>query len=186
MIRASALAPGDPVDLPVPASASAAGGTAAAEPSANPSAPAEGASTLASPLVVHVVGAVVAPGVVHLPTGARVQDAIAACGGALPEANLEALNLARVLTDGEQVLVPRPGEAAEPTGSAGAGPGATRLDLNSAALADLDALPGIGPVLAQRILDRRLQHRFTSVDELGEVSGIGPTLLERLRALVRV
>ena len=135
---------------------------------------------------MHVVGAVRAPGVVHLPGGARVADAVAAAGGAEPDADLARVNLARVLADGEQVVVPRPGDAVAPAPTAVPGAGGTLLDLNSAGLADLDALPGIGPVLAQRILDRRQKQLFTSVDELGEVSGIGPTLLDRLRPLVHV
>lgn len=189
IIRATALAPGDPVDLPTPAvapagQAAAAGSTPGASDPATPDAPATGAGQV----VVHVIGAVRTPGVVRLPGGARVQDAVTAAGGALPEADVDALNLARVVTDGEQLVVPRPGEPASAASapSSGAGTASALLDLNAAALADLDALPGIGPVLAQRILDRRQQHRFTSVDELGEVSGIGPTLLERLRPLVRV
>lgn len=188
LIRATALAPGDPVDLPTPAT-----GTATAAPDggddsagaglgASPAAP----SDRSAQVVVHVVGAVTTPGVVHLAAGARVQDAITAAGGALAVADLSALNLARVVLDGEQVVVPRPGEAPAATTAPGGAAVPGRLDLNAAALADLDGLPGIGPVLAQRILDRRQQHRFTSVDELGEVAGIGPALLQRLRPLVRV
>ena len=179
LIRASALAPGDPVELPTPVPATA-GSSATGF-----AAPASPLSTDAAQLVIHVVGAVARPGVVRLRPGARVQDAIEAAGGAADDANLAAVNLARPGTDGEQ-LVPGPGQAAPPSAPPSPGSAGARLDLNAAALADLDALPGIGPVLAQRILDRRQQHRFTSVDELGEVSGIGPTLLERLRPMVRV
>lgn len=141
-------------------------------------------------LLVHVVGQVLAPGVVRLPAGSRVSDAVAAAGGAAPGADLAALNLARVVGDGEQIVVPAPGQVVG--GPTGAGPSAAAgrdrlVDLNSADLAALDALPGIGPVLAQRVLDWRDQHgRFTDVAELGEVAGIGPTLLGRLRDLVRV
>ncbi len=147
------------------------------------SVPADGRAT---EVVVHVVGQVALPGVVRLPVGARVTDAIAAAGGATPEADLSVVNLARVLVDGEQVVVPRPGETTGVAGRASAAPDAP-LDLNAATMADLDALPGIGPVLAQRILDWRAAHgRFSDVEELSEVSGIGPSALARLRDLVRV
>jgi len=130
-------------------------------------------------VVVHVVGQVRRPGVVHLPPGSRVTDALDAVGGATPEADLAAVNLARVLADGEQVVVPGP-HAAEASGP-------DELDLNSADAAALDALPGIGPVLAARIVAWRTEHgRFSSVEELAEVSGIGPALLDGLRDLVRV
>lgn len=134
-------------------------------------------------VVVHVAGQVIAPGIVDLPAGSRVHEAIAAAGGASAEADLDAVNLARVLVDGEQVYVPQPGEAVPVAARGSAAVGL--VDLNAADLADLDALPGIGPVLAQRILDWRSEHgRFTSVEELGEVSGIGPTLLAKIRDLV--
>ena len=192
LIRAAALAPGDPVALPVPAPSSGGSGSDARTEGGAPTGPTSGvgggptSSAISPAVVVHVVGAVRAPGVVHLPGGARVADAVAAAGGAEPDADLARLNLARVLADGEQVVVPRPGDAVTTAPDAAPGASGMLLDLNSAGLADLDALPGIGPVLAQRILDRRKEHRFTSVDELGEVSGIGPTLLDRLRPLVHV
>src|SRR5659263_415683 len=142
------------------------------------------APTVAPEVVVHVVGQVLQPGLVHLPAGSRLADAIDAAGGAGPEADLAAINLARVLTDGEQVVVPRPGEQPPSVGAAGADPA---IDLNTAATADLDTLPGIGPVLAQRIVDWRTEHgAFTAVDELAEVRGIGSALLEGLHDLVRV
>lgn len=147
-------------------------------------------------VVVHVVGAVASPGVVRLAAGSRVTDAVDAAGGALVEADLSAVNLARVLTDGEQVVVPTVGAAGSAGGMAGAsgaggggtgGAGGDLVDLNAADATALDALPGIGPVLAQRIVSWRAAHgRFTTVDELGEVTGIGPTLLAGLRDLVRV
>lgn len=150
-------------------------------------------ATRASRVAVHVVGQVRHPGVVDLPAGARVQQALAAAGGALPAADLARVNLARFVVDGEQVVVPRPGEAAAlvagpvAPGSGGTGTAIAPVDLNAAGAADLDALPGVGPVLARRILDWRSQHgRFSSVDELGEVSGIGEAVLSRLRPLVRV
>jgi competence protein ComEA len=157
----------------------AAGATAGATPGAEPAATPE--------VVVHVVGQVLQPGLVHLPAGARLADAIDAAGGAGPEADLVAINLARVLTDGEQVVVPRPGEQPQSNGAAGADGADLAIDLNTAATADLDTLPGIGPVLAQRIVDWRTEHgAFTAVDELAEVRGIGSALLEGLRDLVRV
>jgi len=149
-------------------------------------------------LVVHVVGQVVRPGLVRLRPGARLADAIAAAGGARPGADVTALNLARLVIDGEQIRVPRPGEApapgsgmgGSPGSGGGAGPGSPAgsgapVSLNSADVAALDSLPGVGPVLAQRIIDWRTEHgRFTSVDELGEVSGIGDKLLAQLRPKV--
>ncbi|WP_407344059.1 helix-hairpin-helix domain-containing protein [Pengzhenrongella phosphoraccumulans] len=144
-------------------------------------------------VVAHVVGQVLAPGVVRLAPGSRVVDAIQAAGGAAPAADLAGINLARVVVDGEQVVVPAPGEAAPAAvtgGAIGAVPGRDAeplVDLNSADLAALDALPGIGPVLAQRIVDWRTEHgRFTAVEELGEVAGIGDALFGRLHGLVRV
>ncbi len=143
-------------------------------------------------VVVHVVGQVARPGVVRLPTGARVLDAVERAGGALADADLRRINLARVLADGEQVFVPSPSDPAESAGSpvasaASGGVGSsssgspTRVNLNTADLATLDSLPGVGPVLAQRILDWRVGHgRFTSVDELGEVSGIGTKLMAEI------
>ncbi len=138
----------------------------------------------AAAVVVHVVGQVGQPGLVTLPVGARVADAIEAAGGAGVEADLSSVNLARIVTDGEQILVPRPGEVPPEAASA---PGSGSVDLNAASPATLETLPGIGPVLAQRIADWRTDHgRFTSVDELTEVSGIGPALLDGVRDLVTV
>ncbi|MGN6300737.1 MAG: ComEA family DNA-binding protein [Angustibacter sp.] len=151
------------------------------------------AASAGAVVLVHVVGQVRRPGVVRLAPGARVEDAVAAAGGATGRADLAAVNLARPVVDGEQIVVPRPGEATPPAGpSGGASPSpgtsaAGPVDLNAATPEQLDALPGIGPVLAGRIVDFRTQHgRFGSVDELGDVSGIGDALLERLRPLVRV
>jgi competence protein ComEA len=157
-------------------------------------APAAAGAGTASVVVVHVVGQVRHPGVRRLPVGSRVADAVAAAGGATRTADLGLLNLARVLVDGEQVRVPAPGDPVAvapvlPGGGGGAGgpPGspAGPVSLNTADLAALDTLPGVGPVLAQRILDWRTAHgRFASVDELGEVSGIGDKLLAQLSPLV--
>lgn len=150
---------------------------------------ATGVPTVASGtgVVVHVIGQVVNPGVVHLPTGARVTDAITAAGGATAAADVSAVNLARVLVDGEQILVPRPGEVVTPPQRVAGGAADALTDLNSATLTELDALPGIGPVLAQRILDWRAAHgRFADVEELAEVPGIGDSVLAGLRERVRV
>lgn len=145
-------------------------------------------------VVVHVVGQVQAPGVIALPPGSRVGDALTAAGGALAGADLSAVNLARVVADGEQIVVPAPGQAPSvpvtgeslPPGG-GTGDGTAPVDLNAADLGALDGLPGIGPVLAQRILDWRTDNgHFRDVEELGEVSGIGDAVLARLRPLVRV
>jgi competence protein ComEA len=142
--------------------------------------------------VVHVVGAVGAPGVQRLPAGSRAVDAVAAAGGMVPEADLAALNLAAVLIDGQQLYVPRVGEvppAAVPpaAGSAAQSGPAVPVDLNSATLDELDELPGIGPTTAQAILDHREQNGpFASVEELLDVRGIGDAKLEQLRDLVAV
>ena len=218
---AAVEAPGSPVPERVVATAAAGPAPAAAGDGAGAldvaEGPGAGGTTVEPPavgeaaqLVVHVVGQVELPGVVRVPSGSRVGDALEAAGGATATADLARVNLARALVDGEQLVVPRPGEvlvqapgpvlppgpgaggASGPTGAAGAAGGgpateAQALDLNTADLADLDALPGIGPVLAQRILEWRTDHgRFTDVDELGEVTGIGEKVLDKLRAQVRV
>jgi competence protein ComEA len=158
-----------------------------------------------SQVVVHVYGKVRRPGVVVLPSGSRVADAIKATGGVRPGAATGSLNLARKLVDGEQIPVgvrapqsaqavgptaPSPPSAAAP-GAPGAAvaPGAPSapLDLNTATVEQLDQLPGVGPVLAQRIVDYRTQHgTFRSVDQLQEVSGIGSRRFADLKSLVRV
>jgi competence protein ComEA len=141
-----------------------------------------------SELIVDIEGKVRHPGIVRVPKGSRVIDALEAAGGALPGAQTSALNLARVLTDGEQILVgvPPPAGSAQTTASAASQP-AGPLDLNTATLDQLEELPGVGPVLAQRILDYRLkQGRFTSIDELRSVSGIGDQRFAELKDLVRV
>jgi competence protein ComEA len=157
------------------------------------SGPSGTASASATAVVVHVVGAVTTPGLVQLPAGSRVADAVSAAGGATTEADLSRVNLARLVTDGEQVVIPRPGEqvAAAPASGGPAGApsasGGAPVNLNTADAAALDSLPGIGPVLAERIIAFRTDNGpFTSVDDLGEVSGIGERLLDQLRPLVAV
>jgi competence protein ComEA len=137
-------------------------------------------------LVVHVAGDVRRPGVVVLPAGSRVADAVEAAGGVRRGGSIGAANLARPLTDGERVEIGS--DAAPPAGGSGAQPGSTSpIDLNSATAEQLDTLPGIGPVTAAKIIAWRAEHgRFTVVDELAEVPGIGPKTLEELRANVRV
>jgi competence protein ComEA len=137
-------------------------------------------------LFVHVVGAVRRPGLYRVPDGARVADAVTRAGGPTPKAQLELVNLAARLADGEQVVVPRRGATGVPAaGGAGGTAPLGPVHLNSATLEQLDALPGVGPVTAQKILDYRQQHGgFGSVDELDAVPGIGPARLANLRALV--
>jgi competence protein ComEA len=144
-------------------------------------------------LIVDVEGLVRRPGLVRVAAGSRVADAVAAAGGASSGAAPARINLARPLTDGEQVLVPGPHDPLPDVGGGsgstvpGASPARQVVDLNTATSAQLDGLPGVGPVLAGRIVQWRAEHgRFTNVDQLGEVSGIGDALLSKLRPLVRV
>jgi competence protein ComEA len=138
-------------------------------------------------VTVHVVGEVRNPGVVRLPAGSRVVDAVRAAGGLRHGGKLGATNLARILADGERIDVGGQGAAASGGAAAPAGGSGGPLDLNSATAEQLDALPGIGPVTAAKIIAWRSTHaRFTVVDELAEVPGIGPKTLADLRPLVRV
>ncbi len=146
-------------------------------------------------LVVHVVGAVRRPGLYRLRDGARVADAVRRAGGASAKADLGGLNLAAPLVDGAQVLVPARVSVASggvtdgvgrtsPPSAVGAGP-TQKLSLSSATAEQLDELPGVGPVTAQKILDYRAEHGFIrSVDDLDAVPGIGPARIEQLRDLV--
>ncbi len=147
----------------------------------------------ASKIVVHVLGAVRRPGLVRLPDNSRVQDAIDAAGGLTGRANPGELNLAQLLSDGQQVVI---GTSSEPTGEvrdqseSGTGSGASAagaLDLNHASQPQLEELPGVGPVTAQAILSWREQHgRFSRIEELQEVDGIGPKTYAQIAPHVRV
>lgn len=144
--------------------------------------------------MVDVDGAVRRPGVVELPSGSRVVDAIKSAGGVLPRADTGSLNLAQVLIDGEQVVVPREGDTAAPPGpvgttspAPGSAPAAELVSVNTATEVELETLPGIGPVLAAAIIEWRTQNGgFTSIDQLQEVSGIGPSTFADLAPLVRL
>ena len=160
--------------------------TTALAPPAAP--PAETAAATA--VIVDVVGAVRRPGLYRLEQGARIADAVSRAGGATGKADLALINLAAPLADGEQVVVPKRGAAAlgAPTAagsSSGGAPSGGPVHLSTATLEQLDSLPGIGPVTAQKILDYRQKHgAFTSVDGLDAVPGIGPARLDQLKDLV--
>lgn len=148
----------------------------------SPSAPASAsAGDRTDAVVVYVSGAVASPGVLTLPASSRVIDAITAAGGATPEADLELINLARILVDGEQIRVGIVGESPPAASEAGT-PAGTCVRLTTATEAELQTLPGIGPALAQRIISYRATHpRLSTVEELDDVPGIGPSLIEKIR-----
>jgi competence protein ComEA len=158
------------------------------EPAAAPLAPATLTAERppARHVVVHVVGAVRSPGLYRLAEGSRIADAIGKAGGPRAKAALELVNLAAPVADGQQVVVPIRGKTVTaPAGAPAPGLAGGKVQLNSATLEQLDALPGIGPVTAQRILDYRTANgAFSSVDELDAVPGIGPARLEQLKPLV--
>ncbi|HYZ93892.1 MAG TPA: helix-hairpin-helix domain-containing protein [Actinomycetota bacterium] len=142
-------------------------------------------------IYVHVGGAVRRPGLYRLEDGARVDDAVRAAGGVLEDADLDALNLAARVKDGDKILVPAEGQGegggSAPPGSQAAGQQGSLVNLNTASLSDLETLPGIGPALAQRILDFREKNGgFRTVEDLLEVPGIGSKKFEELRDLVTV
>ena len=150
-------------------------------------------------IAVHVVGAVQQPGVYHLAVGSRGDDAVRSAGGATSQADLQRVNLAAVLVDGQQLWIPRIGERlvpntlpitlpnAAPSNAVPSNGVPALVDINQATVADLDRLPGIGPSTARAIVDHRTRNGpFASVDDLLAVRGIGPAKLAELRALVRV
>ena len=139
-------------------------------------------------VLVHVAGAVRRPGLYELPAESRVDDAIRAAGGPKPRAELALVNLAAPIVDGQQIVVPGARGSSTATGEgspAAAASPAPQVHLNTATVEELDTLPGVGPVTAQRIVEYREQHgAFASIDDLDAVSGIGPTRLEQLRELL--
>jgi competence protein ComEA len=153
-----------------------------------PPAPSAGKTPHAAAIFVHVAGAVRRPGLYELPLGARVADAIDAAGGAQPKADVDGLNLAEVVADGVQVYVARRGENATPAAPApGATPSPAMVDVNTADQAALETIPGIGPVKATAILQYREEiGAFDSVEQLLDVTGIGPATLEAIRPYVSV
>lgn len=166
-----------------------------APPSEGAGRPAAGAPAAGGGVVVDVSGKVRSPGILRLPAGSRVGDALKAAGGVRPGTDTDGLNRARLLMDGEQVVVGAPAmaptapgtgaDAGSAAGQAGVGP-ATPVGLNTATAEQLDGLPGVGPVLAQHIIDYRTEHGgFRSVDELREVNGIGDKRFADLQNLVR-
>ncbi|WTK96909.1 ComEA family DNA-binding protein [Streptomyces sp. NBC_01508] len=183
-----------PVSAPETVRAEVAATGPAGEPGPSSGAPPPAAASPAGRVVVDVSGKVRSPGVHRLPAGSRVTDALRAAGGVRPGADLSGLNRARVLMDGEQVVVggPAPAGQAAPGGGAagpgagGAAPAGAPVSLGTATVEQLDTLPGVGPVLAQHIVDYRTRHGgFRSVDELREVNGIGDRRFADIEPRVR-
>jgi competence protein ComEA len=168
---------GDRPDGPSPATAVAVEGAGAAR---------DGIEAETAKVVVHVSGAIERPGLYTLPEGSRVADAVRRAGGLKPRADLSVVNLAAPIADGQHVVVVRrlSLEAGATASTAAAASGA-KVQLSSATLEELDGLPGIGPVTAQKIVDWRAANGpFSSVDDLDEIPGIGPARVEQLRDLV--
>jgi competence protein ComEA len=169
------------------------GGAGNAQPARGP-APVKIERPASTAALVHVAGAVRHPGVYKLRDGDRVKDAVARAGGARAGADVNAINLAAKVADGQQVVVPRRGATAPAAADASAGASAGEagaaqppVSLNSATAAQLDTLDGVGPATAQKILDWRREHGgFRSIDDLGEVPGIGPKRLAALREKVQL
>ena len=135
-------------------------------------------------VVVHVAGMVATPGVYELPEGSRVKDAVAAAGGVVDGADINALNLAALVQDGQKIVVPKPGETIDPGNTAQSG---GKISLNQASQAELEQLPSVGPVLAGRIIQfRQSKGGFKSVRDLLQVEGFGPKKFEALKDLVTV
>ena len=180
--------PSPPTEAGLPLASATAGSATVASGGSAGAPPGPAPPTTAGPLVVHVAGAVVSPGVYELAPGARVQAALEAAGGAVPGADPGALNLAAPVGDGERVYVPMVGEPVPiATGSPAVTVAPGPVDLNQASAAELDGLPGIGPATAAAIVEHREQNGpFASVEDLEAVRGIGPAKLDALRDLVRV
>ncbi|TDD62126.1 ComEA family DNA-binding protein [Kribbella antibiotica] len=157
-------------------------------PVTQPTAPGATGKPPTGTVVIHVAGKVRRPGLVRAPTGSRVADILTLAGGPLRGVDLSSVNLARQVTDGEQILVGLPNAPTAPASSPGAAPAAgVPVNLNTATVPQLDALPGVGPVLAQRILDYRTENGlFSSVDQLQEVPGVGPKKFDSLKPHVRI
>jgi competence protein ComEA len=175
--------------LPRPVQIAASGSPAPPASGSPGSAPSSGAissSPSGAPLIVDVAGMVRRPGVYELRAGDRVIDAVERAGGALPHADLSLINLAAPLTDGQQIVVPKEG-AAGPPGTLTAPDGTSVVNINTADATALEALSGIGEVLAAAIVQYRDEHGpFTSIDQLQDVSGIGPSTMEDIRDQVAV
>jgi competence protein ComEA len=177
-----------------PGGAGPPGATSAPPSGSASSAPTGSPPVTAGPsvLYVHVAGLVRRPGVYEFHPGQRVVDAVDAAGGATRKADLDLLNLAALLTDGEQILVPAQGAAVVPPPAGGSPSGTTGasggpVNVNTATETELEGLPGVGPVLAAAIIAYRTEHGpFPTVDALDDVSGIGPATLDQLRPLVTV
>jgi competence protein ComEA len=149
-----------------------------------PDTPTSGSSADDSMITVHVAGLVSRPGLVELPEGSRVADAVAAAGGLLPGARAEAINLAAALSDGQQIVVPSADDEG-PATPAGTPDG--KIHLNQATASELDSLPGVGPVIAERIVSYREKNGpFESIEDLLDVPGIGEAKLADLRDHVQV
>ncbi|MBA3946933.1 MAG: helix-hairpin-helix domain-containing protein [Herpetosiphonaceae bacterium] len=161
-----------------------------AQGSGEPADPTEGTQATPAPLGVDVIGAVQQPGMYFLPAGARVEDAVQVAGGLAPNANREAINMSAHLTDGQQLRVPHVGEAAAAavvnTSIAGTNSPA-HININTANAATLATLPGIGQVLAQRIIDYRTTHGpFGAIGDLRNVTGIHATLFDKIKDSIQV
>jgi competence protein ComEA len=148
--------------------------------------PTPAATPTPRPLRVYVSGAVHHPDVYTLPPDSIVKDALVAAGGATGEADLDRINLALPVTDGQHIYVPRLGEESPPVPSPSIqSPSDGKININTADAAALESLPGIGPVIAQRIIDHRLANGlFTQIEEIMDVSGIGPATFEKVKDLI--
>jgi competence protein ComEA len=171
---------------------------ASAPAAASPGAPASPAASMAPDLIVYVCGAVHSPGVVRLPPGGRVGDAVALAGGAIGKAELSAVNLAALVTDGQQIMVPERGAAPVTTsvggdataaapGASGVAPSGGLININSASVTELDALDGVGPSTAQKIVDYRTSSGgFKTIEEMMNVPGIGEAKFAAMKDSITV